>query len=359
MGLNLGVKDDSVRDVTGVLTTICARRDARLQRSRRWRLGLAMSRSLLLMMVAMSALTIGCASRPQTNVGDDADSAGIEEPADLDIAVRSIIDRVGLPAAALVVDNASGIIVGSVVVGDTESAPLGGGVRPAGSVMKVLVLAAAVESGTNPDDILRVPLCIELPDRSACGPVPGDYTVAEAITASINPAFVLLWDRIPPGMVVEQGSRFGMLLEETPEAALGIHPVSMESVAAMFVAFATDGETRAITDQDGSVVVKASGRFVSEANAKALRSMLRSVVTNGTGKAADGDDAPFGKTGTALGPTDGWFVGSTATHTVVAWAGSPDGELPVAPPYYPGVVSGGGWPAQIFRAVADGLAGSP
>ena len=314
-----------------------------------------MNRSLWLMMVAMLALTVACASNPDDNIADGTDGPDAEVHADLETSVRSIIDWVGLPAAALVVDNASGIIVDSVVVGETETSPLGGGLRPADSVMKVLVLAAAIESGTKPDDILEVPTCIELPERRACTTAPGGYTVAEAITASVNPAFILLWDRIPPGMVVEQGSRFGMLLEDTPEAALGIHPVSMESVAAMFVAIAGDGETRAITYQDGSTVIPASGRYVSETTARTLRSLLRSVVTEGTGVAADGADSPFGKTGTALGPTDGWFAGSTATHTIVVWAGSPDGVSLVGPPSYPGSLAGGGWPAQIFRVVVDGI----
>ncbi len=345
--VNPEAKDYSVRDMTEVLPRICARRDNRLHRSRHLRLGSAVNRSLWLMMVAMLALTVACASNPHDNIADGTDGSDVEEHADLEMSVRSIIDWVGLPAAVLVVDNDSGIIVDSVVVGETVAAPVGGGLRPAGSVMKVLVLAAAIESGTKPDDILEVPTCIEMQERRTCTKVPGDYTVAEAITASVNPAFILLSDRIPPGMVVEHGSRFGMLLEETPEVALGIHPVSMESVAAMFVAIASEGETLAITAQDGSTVIPASGRYVSRATASTLRSLLRSVVTEGTGVAANGADAPFGKTGTAVGPTDGWFVGSTATHTIVVWVGSPDGVS--------AALTGGGWPAQIFRVVADGI----
>ena len=321
---------------------------------RHLQIGFAVNWPLWPMIVAVLALTAACTSNHQ-NVADGADVSGFAESTDLEMSVRSIIDRVGLPAAVLVVENDSGIIVDSVVVGETVAAPVGGGLRPAGSVMKVLVLAAAIESGTKPDEILEVPTCIELQERRTCTKVPGDYTVAEAITASVNPAFILLSDRIPPGMVVEHGSRFGMLLEETPEVALGIHPVSMESVAAMFVAIASEGETLAITAQDGSTVIPASGRYVSGTTASTLRSLLRSVVTEGTGVAANGADAPFGKTGTALGPTDGWFVGSTATHTIVVWVGSPDGVSPVNPPSYPAVLTGGGWPAQIFRVVADGI----
>ncbi len=306
-------------------------------------------------LAAVLALTVSCATSPRTDDSDRTDNSEAAELLDLEMSVRTIIDPAGLPAAVLVVDNASGMIVESVLVGEADRPPLDGGARPAGSVMKVLVLAAAVEWGTEPDDVLDVPTCIQLPERLACAPAPGDYTVAEATTASINPAFVLLWDRVPVGTVVEHGSRFEMVLEETPETALGIHPVSMESLAAWFVAISGDGRTRAIRDRDGSVVIPASGRYVSESTAEKVRSLLRSVVTEGTGVAADGADTPYGKTGTALGPTDAWFVGSTATHTIIVWVGSPDGETPIGPPHYPWTLSGGGLPAQIFRAVADGL----
>ena len=123
---------------------------------RHLQIGFAVNWPLWPMIVAGLALTAACTSNQQ-NVADGADVSGFAESTDLEMSVRSIIDPVGLPAAVLVVDNDSGIIVDSVVVGETVSAPVGGGLRPAGSVMKVLVLAAAIEFGTKPDDILEVP----------------------------------------------------------------------------------------------------------------------------------------------------------------------------------------------------------
>ena len=308
-----------------------------------------MSWPLLRVAIATCALAVACASSQESDVADVADVAHLEA------SVRSVVSWDDLPAAVLVVDNASGVVVDSVVVGETATAPVGGGLRPAGSVMKVLVLGAAIEAGVKPEDVLEVPRCIELPDEVACTETPGDFTVAEATRRSINPAFVLLADWAGLGVIAEHGYRFGMFLEETPAVALGVHPVSMESVAAVFVALANDGETLAITDKDGSTIIPASGRYVSDTTASVVRSMLRSVVTDGTGAAADGPDAPFGKTGTADGRTDGWFVGSTATSTIVVWVGSVDGVSPVEPPEFPAALAGGGWPAQIFREVADGF----
>ena len=242
-----------------------------------------------------------------------------------------------------------------VVVGDRAVAPLGGGGRPAASLIKVVVLAAALEAGIPASHVLEVPRCLQLVEHRACARTPSKLNVTEATVNSNNPAFVMLTDMVGPNVVAEHGFRLGMDLDPTSAVPLGIDPVSMESVAALFVALANDGETRAIEDSAGLTVIQETGRYVSEATARVSRSILRSVVTEGTGVAADGPDEPFGKTGTADGRTDAWFAGSTDAWTIVVWAGSADGTTAVEPPRYPAALTGGGLPSQVFRAVADEL----
>ena len=296
--------------------------------------------------VAAWAMAAACASDPP---------AAVDDVVDLEAVVRSVVRGASPSTAVLVVDNASGQVVDSVVVGETATAPVGGGQRPAGSVIKVVVLAAALEAGIPPDHVLDVPKCLQLAEHRACTTTPGEVTVAEAIVTSINPAFVMLTDLVGAEAVTEYGRLLGMDLEATSAVALGIDPVSMESVAAMLVALSNDGETQAIRDGNSAAIIGRSGRFVSTESALLLRAMLRSVVTDGTGVAADGPDEPFGKTGTAAGRTDAWFAGSTAAWTIVVWAGSADGTASVEPPRYPAALAGGGLPARVFRAVADEL----
>lgn len=259
-------------------------------------------------------------------------------------------------AAVLAVDNSTGELVGREVVGDASAAPLGGGSRPGASLAKVVVLAAVLESGVTPDHVFRVPGCIALPGRWACTRNSEDTSVAEALVSSNNPAFVLLTDRVGPSTVVEYGSRVGMSLDPTLVLPLGIDPVSMESVAALFVALANDGETLDITDSDGSALIGAAGRLVSPGTARVMRSLLRLAVTDGTGRAADGPDEPYGKTGTAEGGTDAWFAGSTDAFTIVVWVGSSDEASEEGSRRdRSAALSGGGLPARIFRAVAEVL----
>lgn len=300
----------------------------------------------ILLAVAASALCAASAC---------GSSTATEDTPDLEAAVYSVPRRQGLPAAVLVVDNRSGQIVDAVVVGETASAPVGGGRRPAGSVMKVLVLAAALEAGINADHGLIAPRCLQVNQHRACTRTPGETTVAEAIVISNNPAFVMLTDLVGVTAVPEYGRRVGMDLAPGPAAPLGPDPVSMESVAAMFVALANDGETVAIKDQAGSTVIQEAGRFVSADTAGQVRSLLRAVVAEGTGMAADGPDEPYGKTGTASDHTDAWFAGTAGAWTIVVWAGSADGTTAVVPPKHPTALAGGGLPAEIFRAVADML----
>ena len=300
----------------------------------------------ILLVTAAWALCSACASTPQIPV---------EDAVDIDAAVWSVVRGQSPPVAVLAVDNSSGEIVHTVVVGETSTVPLGGGRRPAASVMKVVVLAAGLEAGIPADHVLDAPRCLRLSGHRACTPTPGELTVEEAMASSNNPAFVMLTDLVGPEAVVEYGLRLGMDLGTTSAVSLGIDPVSMESVAALFVALANEGETLTIRDRAGTTLIQETGPYVSVRTARLLRSVLRSVVTKGTGMAADGPDEPFGKTGTAEGRTDAWFVGATDAWTIVVWAGSEDGTTAVEPPRYPTALAGSGLPAQIFRAVADEL----
>ena len=290
--------------------------------------------------------------------------------------VRSTATAHGGPMAVLVVDNSTGVITAAVTAGGFARTPLGGGTRPAASLAKVVVLAAVLESGVAPYDTLSVPQCIRVSEHTACTMHPGEVSVVEAAAHSNNPAFILLADRSGPDTIVGYGARVGMELEPSRLLPLGLDAVRMESVAALFVALANDGETLAITGGDGSEVIGSSGRLVSEATARAVRKVLRMAVTDGTGRAADGIDEPYGKTGTAEGRTDAWFAGVSGDRTIVVWVGSSDGASEQSPSRVeapagvmadyevflrgteqsaedaPGLI-GGGLPAQVFREIAN------
>ncbi len=307
---------------------------------------------------------------------EQASDREAQHSASIDAIVRSASDTHGGPVAVLVVDNSTGEITAEAAAGDAARIPLDGRARPAASLAKVAVLAAALEAGVAPSEVLSVPQCIPLPERTACTTNPGEVGLVIAVAYSNDPAFIILTERAGPGAVAAVASRVGMALEPSRALPLGLDTVGMESVAALFAALANDGETLAITRSDGSEAVAAAGRLVSAEAADATRKLLRAVVTIGTGVAADGDDRPYGKTGTAEGRTDAWFAGVSGERTIVVWVGAADSEAAggaAAEPTPEGALAdyeawlegesppepdesrliGGGLPAQLFRQVAD------
>lgn len=300
-----------------------------------------------------------------------------ESPA-IGAIAESAADAHGGPVAVLVVDNPTGEITAAATAGNAAVAPLEGGSRPAASLAKVVVLAAALESGVKPYDVLSVPQCLRVEGRTACTARPGEMSVAEAAARSNDPAFIILAERAGLEAVVAKAALVGMDLAPSRLLPLGLDAVRMESVAALFAAVANDGETVAITDGRGAEVVGASGRLASAETARAMRKVLRTVVTDGTGVAADGAGEPYGKTGTADGRSDAWFAGVSGDRTIVVWVGAaetaaagsasraepPSGiladyeDLLGGPAAADGSarLTGGGLPAQVFREVADLLA---
>jgi penicillin-binding protein 1A len=101
-----------------------------------------------------------------------------------------------------------------------------------------------------------------------------------------------------------------------------------------------------IVDRTGKVleqVVPKEKAVVNERSAYILTDMLRGVLNNGTGTAANIGRPAAGKTGTTSDYKDAWFVGFTPDLVASVWIGyDTDGYL--------NGITGGGLPATIWRA---------
>jgi membrane peptidoglycan carboxypeptidase len=84
------------------------------------------------------------------------------------------------------------------------------------------------------------------------------------------------------------------------------------------------------------------------------------VVSRGTGVRAQLGRPVAGKTGTAQQWHDAWFVGYTPELVTAVWVGFADRQRSMTPPTTPIRVTGGSWPAEIWRRTMEAaLAGVP
>lgn len=251
--------------------------------------------------------------------------------------------------------------------------------RQAGSTYKVITLAAALEAGLSPNDVLdgTSPCTVSypsLPDWTTENAEPGSgpLTLRQATVDSVNCAYAHLIADIGPTAVAQMANRLGVT-QHVPaylSITLGTKettPIEMATVAATLAAGGvrhTPHFVTKVTTPDGRVLIddtRPQGTRVLDPDVTACETdVLRGVVTDGTGTAAavPGRDVA-GKTGTTDLKTDAWFLGYTPQLATVVWMGDPAGTVPMRD--VGGIeVFGGTYPARMWQAfTAAALADAP
>lgn len=204
----------------------------------------------------------------------------------------------------------------------------------------------------------------------------GWVTVREAVTKSLNVPAVKTLSEVGVERAKDFAKRCGIEFDDKDDSlalALGgfTYGVSPLQIAGAYSCFASGGIyntptlIKKITDRNGLTVYECrqdSRRVMSEANAYILTSMLKSVVTEGTGHRLNTLDIPIaGKTGTvglANGNRDAWMAGYTPEYTAVVWQGYDSDRLGLLP----SSATGGTYPAlmlyELFNHIyPDGRSG--
>lgn len=204
----------------------------------------------------------------------------------------------------------------------------------------------------------------------------GWVTVREAVTKSLNVPAVKTLSAVGVDRAKDFAKRCGIEFDDKDDSlalALGgfTYGVSPLQIAGAYSCFASGGIyntptlIKKITDRNGLTVYEYrqdSRRVMSEANAYILTSMLKSVVTEGTGHRLNTLDIPIaGKTGTvglANGNRDAWMAGYTPEYTAVVWQGYDSDRLGLLP----SPATGGTYPAlmlyELFNHIyPDGRSG--
>ena len=236
------------------------------------------------------------------------------------------------------------VILQSTCQAHPNSVVLGGGSgRLAGSSFKPFTLAVALSQGISPQAHYNGPATFPAP---GCGGVcvihnaggeSGSFTLTTATWKSIDTVYAQVIQQVGVKAVAQMAKNLGVwtAFDESDfglSYTLGTNPVSPLEMASAYATFANQGiaiapspVVRAVDDH-GKVVYDDSHpqgtRVLSAAVSDTVTSILQGVIQHGTGfpTAVIGRPAA-GKTGTANGPTDAWFVGYTPQLSTATWMG--------------------------------------
>jgi penicillin-binding protein 1A len=262
--------------------------------------------------------------------------------------------------------------------------------RQAGSAIKGLLYSAAMESKkfTPASTILDSPYISVNSEGEDW--IPDNYDeryyglvrLRSALEKSINVISIKMAEELGISYVMEY---FAKLLKlDKKEAkdriprnfsiAIGTLEVSPYELTRAYAIIANGGRDvipfsiKCIKDRNGNIVdnpeEEAKNNLKKEADSGAIQiiepataqimiSMLRSVMTSGTGISASIGRPAGGKTGTNSNYRDAWFVGFTPQLTTCVWAGYDDPGLSLGHGQTGGVISAPIWGDYMREALAD------
>jgi penicillin-binding protein 1A len=307
------------------------------------------------------------------------------------------------PTASLVaIDNHTGqvraMVGGPLVDGrqEYEKFPFNlatEGRRQPGSAFKPFTLAVALEHGYSADSVFdSQPIDIRNP--KACGQAnyrpanfddeyEGPVSLATATAQSDNSVFTQLG--LAPGIGTRRIRRMARAAGiRTPISTncamiigglkIGVSPLDMAHAYETFAEHGRRVYSKLLGATGAGPVgishidcpdVRCDGRrelvdapqyrqVMPPAVADAVHDLLAGVVRDGTGQAAaiPGVDV-VGKTGTTNNEADAWFVGWTPQLTTAVWVGFPDKLVPMLTQDNGGPVTGGTFPAEIWRTFTE------
>jgi penicillin-binding protein 1A len=294
----------------------------------------------------------------------------------------------GLPSASLVaIDNQTGEVRAMVGGSDYATSPFNlatQGQRQPGSTFKPFVLTAALLAGVSPGSVWS--------STQKQFPVPGSggrelfvvrnygeayagsQTLSGATTTSDNSVFAEVGIKVGTRRIARVARRLGIRTPISTNYAMilgglrdGVTPLDM---AHAYETFATGGKRiwnpklgapdkgpigiHMVRDADGEVLLSNPKTLrrtpvLPAGVAAQVTQILQTVVSYGTGEAAEIPGFAAGKTGTTENYGDAWFVGWNERLTVAIWVGYPDRLEPMLTQFGGEPVAGGTYPALLWR----------
>ena len=230
--------------------------------------------------------------------------------------------------------------------------------RPSGSAFKPFIYTAAIEKGYSPNDMID-----DMPVKLGNW-TPKNYgnkyrwkiPLYTALMVSSNVCAARLMDEIGVRPVIQLARVMGIT---TPipfdyTIALGSNSVKLYEMTRAFGVFANGGfkvepyAIERVESSRGTVLYEAKKARTSKVlninTAATMTAIMKTVITNGTGRAANIGKPAAGKTGTTDDSKDAYFMGFTPDVVTGVWVGNDDNSKM-------GGITGGTIPALIWKDV--------
>ncbi len=299
----------------------------------------------------------------------------MQEDAKRAMAEGLATSKAGFTGALVAIDPRNGFVKAMVAgPGFTDSqyniatSPIG---RQSGSTWKVITLAAGLESGFSPADMVDGSSPCEFKvwgrTQNAGEGSSGMQTIRNATRNSTNCAYARMELAVGLERVMATARDMGITQDTLKPiltltlGAVETTPLEMATVAATIANQGVHHDptfVSRIVAPDGEVVFDAEDipgeEAISKEAANCEIDILRGVISGGTGTNAQLGGRPVaGKTGSTDNLADANFLGFTPQLATFIWHGFPDARVP-------GAGFGGQIPAGIFRRFMNAaLAGQP
>ena len=305
-------------------------------------------------------------------------------------AVKNVLNRPEDPDAALVAMDPEGRVRAMVGGRNVDSIDRSrgfnfaadvngtGGGRPAGSAFKPFALAAFLSQGKSLQSNFSgaSPIKINSPKCHSEVGKPwevhnfsqasyGSMDVTTATLKSVNTIYAQIMDQVvSPQKFIEVAGKTGIDIPSFDTGCaltLGTTDVTPLEMARAYTTFAQRGQRpeplviTKITKPNGDVLVERTPKLekqLDENVADTVNYVLEKNIQSGTGTGARIGRPAAGKTGTAQNFQDAWFAGYTRELTAVVWMGyapRPDGTIPELRRVHGREVTGGSFPATIWK----------
>ncbi len=230
--------------------------------------------------------------------------------------------------------------------------------RPSGSAFKPFIYTAAIEKGYSPNDMIDdLPFKVgDWTPKNYGNKYRGPIPLYTALMVSSNVCTARLMDAIGVRPVIQLARVMGIT---TPipydyTISLGSNSVKLFEMTRAYGVFANGGfkvepyAIERIESSRGTILYEAkkarSSKVLNINTAATMTAIMKTVITNGTGRAANIGKPAAGKTGTTDDCKDAYFIGFTPDVVTGVWVGNDDNSRM-------GELTGGTVPAKIWRDV--------